>query len=880
MPASKVTQQQTVLKVAAGSQASVITLSVLPASAKQATSGSNKGVAMQIGVERDLPTSYAKGLSSIALNWQSTNDGGMAAVIEVQDPGALAVRLGLEIESITTGTQIRFYGAGIQPQVYGPYPQSGLNITYESLGSLFWSPVIDGASIFMEIYLPAGMTTTQAPVIRRIKTSHLWAAAGNGFKRLADIGQSGACNIDAACQTPWRTVNKSEAKITFQSGGGSFLCSGTLINDLNTTTNVPYFLTARHCISTSAAASSITAFWNFQKTTCGGANPTTVQQQTGGTALLRVSATEDMTLLRFNTAPPGGLFMAGWSTAAAVTNTNATGIHHPSGDLKKISNGRTAASYYNVSMTGTTYSSTANAAGHWLQIQWANGTTEGGSSGSGLFRDSDQRLIGTLSGGGASCANPTSPDQYGRFALFYPQVRSFLAGTGGTTGGRSVMLAPTPGSTLTSTTTTFRWQNTGATQYFLYVGSARGASNIYRASQGTGTSRAVSRLPSNGSTVFVRLWTRHAGAAWRFNDYTYTSMRGAVNSTMISPTPGSRLTGTTATFTWRNVGAAQYFLFVGTTRGASNIYRASQGTGTSRAVSRLPSNGSTVFVRLWTRHAGAAWRFVDYTYVASSSVSTTLATMISPTAGSTLPATTATFTWRSTGAVQYFLYVGTTRGARNIYSGSQGTGTFRTVSRLPSNGSLVYVRLWTRLSTGWRFNDYTYRAVSGAAAQSYHIVLTWGANPRDLDAHLTGPTANNVTTRFHTYFGRRGNSGTSLDLDDTSSFGPETITIANWFTGTYRFSVHDYSDRASTTSSLLSTSTATARVYSPTGLIATYRVPRAAGTLWTAFEMNKTATGITIVPVNRMSFTSSAATVRSSSASTDSAIIINDAVAK
>lgn len=315
------------------SPVTAIVLPALPSTAKRATMH-NKNTAQQIGVERDLPMPYAKGLSSIPLKWQNTNDGGMAALLKINDVGAASMRLGLDIIRIHPGTQFRFYGAGYPAHVYGPYPQTGEDITHQALGGLFWSPVVTGSTIFMEIYLPAGLTVKQAPVIQTIKTSHIWGTAKRGFKNLIDVGASGTCNIDVACQPTWSNISQAEGKVVFQSAGGSFLCSGTLLNDKDITTLTPYFLTARHCISTAAEAASVTVYWNFQKSICGGAAPTTVTQQNGA-MLLHTSTAEDMTLLQLNNALPNGVFLAGWTSNSAPLNTNVTGIHHPSGDLKK-----------------------------------------------------------------------------------------------------------------------------------------------------------------------------------------------------------------------------------------------------------------------------------------------------------------------------------------------------------------------------------------------------------------------------------------------------------------------------------------------------------------------------------------------------------------
>jgi len=138
------------------------------------------------------------------------------------------------------------------------------------------------------------------------------------------------------------------------------------------------------------------------------------------------------------------------------------------------------------------------------------------------------------------------------------------------------------------------------------------------------------------------------------------------------------------------------------------------------------------------------------------------------------------------------------------------------------------------------------------------IVLTWGATPSDLDSHFTGPLADG--TRFHMFFPfADSNSGSPwpnivrLDLDDVSSFGPETTTLLQQIDGVYRFSVHDFTNRNSLTSSSLSNSQAQVRIFRGADLVATFNVPLGQpGTLWTVFEMN----GSTIIPINGMSFQS------------------------
>ncbi|MBN1154129.1 carboxypeptidase regulatory-like domain-containing protein [candidate division KSB1 bacterium] len=136
------------------------------------------------------------------------------------------------------------------------------------------------------------------------------------------------------------------------------------------------------------------------------------------------------------------------------------------------------------------------------------------------------------------------------------------------------------------------------------------------------------------------------------------------------------------------------------------------------------------------------------------------------------------------------------------------------------------------------------------------IILTWGDTPYDLDSHLTGPIPGN-TTRFHVFYSDEGSRDSSpftfLDHDDTQQFGPETITIVEQFDGVYRYSVHDFSNRDSNSSLVLSTSGAKVEIYEGSNLLRTFYVPNnTGGTLWTVFEMNQD----TITPINTMTYVS------------------------
>jgi serine protease len=299
----------------------------------------------------------------------------------------------------------------------------------------------------------------------------------------------------------------------------------------------------------------------------------------------------------------------------------------------------------------------------------------------------------------------------------YVRLWSRLGGTwqysdytykGGSDAWTAQLTTPASGSTLTSSTVTFGWTASSAvSQVALYVGTdGAGSYDIYHAFQGTNLSSTVSGLPTNGGTIYVRLWSYVVGA-WQYDDYTYPVATGRAQ--LATPAPGSTLISSSVTFEWTaGSGVSQVALYVGTGGvGSYDIYYAFQGTSLSNTVSGLPTDGRSVYVRLWS-YLGGAWQYDDYTYRAT----TGRAQLTTPAPGSTLTSSTVTFEWTAgSGVSQIVLYVGTGgAGSYDVYFASQGAGLSRTVSGLPADGSTVYVRLWSYLGGGWQYEDSTYTA--------------------------------------------------------------------------------------------------------------------------------------------------------------------------
>jgi uncharacterized protein YfaP (DUF2135 family) len=113
-------------------------------------------------------------------------------------------------------------------------------------------------------------------------------------------------------------------------------------------------------------------------------------------------------------------------------------------------------------------------------------------------------------------------------------------------------------------------------------------------------------------------------------------------------------------------------------------------------------------------------------------------------------------------------------------------------------------------------------------------VLNWGATPNDLDEHV-------VFTGSHVFFRSKEGDQADLDVDDTDSYGPETITLRTRKAGLkYIYAVHNYSDRENPGSTTLTSSHAKVFVYIGESLIKSYYVPTAkAGTLWIVFGIDE-----------------------------------------
>ena len=234
------------------------------------------------------------------------------------------------------------------------------------------------------------------------------------------LNDSGACNNNVICPEgdPWRAQIRSVAMIV--TGGGG-VCTGQLMNNC-AQDETPYFLTANHCLDGFNPATALFRF-RWESPTCTPTQNAPTNKVISGSQLLANNAGSDMAFLQLNGTPQESweVFYSGWNKGTTAA-TSVTAIHHPSGDIKKIS-------FEEQPVTTASY----GGAQCWRVAAWDDGTTEGGSSGSGLW-DQNGLLVGQLYGGQASCSFNVN-DYYGKFNVSFPFLQQWLGDCGTTLPG-------------------------------------------------------------------------------------------------------------------------------------------------------------------------------------------------------------------------------------------------------------------------------------------------------------------------------------------------------------------------------------------------------------------------------------------------------------
>jgi len=325
---------------------------------------------------------------------------------------------------------------GAELHTFGPYTQRHCK-SYGTRNGAFWSPVVAGERMVLEVYAPTAAARAalhvQLATVNRGFRSIMGAAHGAGDDTAAAVAavdgrkRQGQCNIDTACERaePWSDVKTAVARVLYD---GRALCSGTLVKHADADDFRPFFSSAYHCVSGSESRARATVtFWGFESPRCGElcCGDMTKQLAIGSTLHFMERAT-DMLLIELGAKVHESAdtdyyraYYAGWDRGDESAD-GGVGISHPGGKVKTIA--------FSDEMPDVTPSCIASgsAVTHWTLVWDDGGTTEGGSSGSCLFNRATQRCVGVLSGGTASCANTAGYDCYGGFYAAYERGMTML----------------------------------------------------------------------------------------------------------------------------------------------------------------------------------------------------------------------------------------------------------------------------------------------------------------------------------------------------------------------------------------------------------------------------------------------------------------------
>jgi hypothetical protein len=344
--------------------------------------------------------------------WTTLPNGDRLWRTAIHCEGAMTINLLLEDYHLPMGASIYLYDKDNSNRV-GAYTSRN-----NRPDGLLGTELVHGEEIIVEYFEPAEV---------KGKGSFTITDVIHGYRSLDRIQQdltkalnsSGDCNIDVNCPLgdDWKDQARSVAMIVV---GGNGVCTGALINN-SCDNGIPYFLTANHCLGGSTGSWAFRFNWTSAEgsescaTAVGSIDIGPPYDETANGASILVSGSEaDHALLEIDNmtitdAENWNVFYAGWNhddTDGSITQ--ATGIHHPSGDVKKICREDDSPQHQN-----------QFGADVWWIDQWENGVTEVGSSGSPLF-DQNGRIIGQLYGGSAACSGTVDNggvDYYGRLGV-------------------------------------------------------------------------------------------------------------------------------------------------------------------------------------------------------------------------------------------------------------------------------------------------------------------------------------------------------------------------------------------------------------------------------------------------------------------------------
>lgn len=368
-----------------------------------------------------LPASFTPANSGI---WSSLPGGERIWQLRIMADKAIAIALYYKKFNIPEGGRLFIYNSS-HTHILGAYTHN----THPGSGK-FTTEFVAGDDIILEYVAPEGDEPLQIPEIEIEEI-------GYGYNHLSvikdsdDDSISGSCMVDINCEEgdQWQDHKNGVVKMIIPIGTSSFLCSGAILN--NTKEDLkPYLLTAFHCLLSSKEQATATDlsqaqfFFRYENSSCEKKRHTTPVSMIGCTYIAGAPLENgvDGALLLLNGKIPDNLnaYYNGWDRRNTAPQSGVC-IHHPQGDVKKIS------TYDQPAVSDTWISGSTHGLqnGHWNVVFKStpngHGVTEGGSSGAPLF-DQNKRITGFLTGGNANCTDrKDGRNLFGKLALFWNQ---------------------------------------------------------------------------------------------------------------------------------------------------------------------------------------------------------------------------------------------------------------------------------------------------------------------------------------------------------------------------------------------------------------------------------------------------------------------------
>ncbi|MBN2350414.1 MAG: T9SS type A sorting domain-containing protein [Bacteroidales bacterium] len=330
--------------------------------------------------------------------WETLNDGKKLWRLAIQSQGAYSLNVIFKRFRLNPGIKVFLYDRD-QKFILGAYTSKNNNPS----GILAITPV-PGDFLVVELQMDEGVNNPGELLIGQV--GHDFEDI-YGISRVKDggYGYSASCNVDVNCieDADVELVKYASVRIMFD---GDEFCTGTLVNNTEND-GTPYLLTANHCLNTEGRTNAAVFFFDYESPYCDGPEGNSLKSVSGAT-LIATADDIDFSLVKLFEEPPYNYkpYYSGWDASGNIPQNTFT-IHHPWGDVKKISVDENPATTGDF---GTPYKSNS----HWRISRWEYGTTEKGSSGSGLF-DQDNYLVGDLTGGQADCVNPVN-DYFQKFS--------------------------------------------------------------------------------------------------------------------------------------------------------------------------------------------------------------------------------------------------------------------------------------------------------------------------------------------------------------------------------------------------------------------------------------------------------------------------------